>query len=58
MQRSGFALDERAARALNRRGRQSKWVALNAVNYRASPHQAEMISGEEKPPLPMVRCHA
>jgi hypothetical protein len=36
------------------------WIVVpsNAVNYRASPHQAEMISGEEKPPLPMVRCHA
>ncbi len=31
MQRSGFALDERAARALNRRGRQSKWVPLLPV---------------------------
>ena len=53
--RSGFALDERAARAKNRRGRQPKWVPLlPVVRSRMAPTDAP-AGTRAKPPLE-VRC--
>jgi len=52
--RSGFALDERAARAKNRRGRQPKWVPLlPVVRIRMAPRNTP-AGTHAKPPLEVV----